>query len=549
MSTQFFRKLIINEQLDALNNKINYSTYIDAATLAFLISAKNAKVMYNYYDPDNILCNKINKPHWDCVNDAETINYLKYVMKLETLNRENFVEKMSYIVGWREIFFTEKCCMYLFKKCNKILGISIDCENIITDHPIDNIFGCCFEVSVKINKILLQRDLYCDEYIKLFSDKMSVNCENIQPNEIAIINKFLIDNPNQNSLSILIDLIMRYKIIADRDLRAIGDVLVVDYYQSTIIDLGNVNIIANIIKIAAHYYNWSLFEEYIKHIDINTITIEEYINYFDNRDFYDFFDQLLESNIHTINISKLFDCCSIAMKNLFCDHIPLFIYFIKKYYSLGDDIMAITFVDHGDLPIDNIRNAIMHDMNSFYLANYIVDNIEFIKYIDPAIFSTNSCTLSLYYATLCASNSSSNNTIKEEIDNNIKCGLLDHHKIISDIIKNKTNYDRIFAVLKSLEKICGQQQYLSIDDFDNIFMDNICRYLRINTQKKRVVKNINNIINLLFPSAYSDQYKHHYCSYLMSLAIDYIKIDGDYITLFGDKTRIHSGDFTFYPYY
>jgi hypothetical protein len=552
MPIQNFRKIIIDEQFDVLNNKINYSTHIGAATLDYLTSSKCYDVIYNYYDSSDISCNKINKPVKYIVNDAATINYLKYTIRLLTLNRENFVERMSQIIYCSNNFLSEKCCMYLFKKCNKILGITVYCDNIITDHPIDNIFNCCFEVSVKINKILLQRDLHHSEYIKLFRDKMASNCKNIQPNEIVAIKNFLLDNLDQDSLPILIDLIMRYEILAERcgELCAIVDVLAIDYYQSAIIDLNNVNVIMNVIKIAAHCYNWSLFEEYIKHIDLNTITIEEYIKYFDCQNFYDFFDKLLTSNIYTINIRKLFDCCSAIIKNIFCDHIPLFVYFIKKYYSLGNDIMSITFTDHSDLPIDNLRDAITHDMNSFYLANYIVDNIEFIKYIDPAIFSTNSCELSRYYATLCGSNSSDDSYIKAEIDNNIKCGLLDHHKIINDISKYKSNYDvnNISSVLKSLEKICEQQQYLTIDDFDYIFMKSISDFLCLCDSKIYVVKTICNIINSLFPSTYSE-YKNHYVSLLLSLAIDYVIIDGDYVVLFDDNIAIHIDDLIFYPYY
>jgi hypothetical protein len=445
--------------------------------------------------------------------------------------------------------------MYLFKTYNKLFDIDVDYNNLITDHPIDNVYGVGLYMSIVLNKKLLQRDLYYDEYIKLFNDKLVTNAEAMQLFDINIITNFLGDNFDCDTLSILINLITRCKF--NKNSRAILDTLKLDYYLTKIIELGNTEIILSIIKIASRSYDYHVFDTYIKHIDINAIEIESLLNYAPKKDFYDFFDKLSDSDIYCINIDKLFNCCTKITKNESKYRLELFVYFIKKYYSL-DNIMDITGVDHTDLPIEKLHMVIRRQITLLmcdYESNSVTNCVEFIGYIEPNIFTTDSYELSHFYTKICRffkkNTCEQLSHIRDKIETSIKFGSIDRHKIIDDIVRYQRQefcVDDLSVVLDRLRTIC-EVQYLSIDNFDSLFMTHIDDNFYGSSATKNNVLYFCDIINEFFPPEYSDQYINHYYSYILSYAIDHIRIDDNYIILEECNISLHISNFAFYPYY
>jgi hypothetical protein len=603
---QTFRKLDIKSYpRKIMFDEVNISAHLNLTDLANLISDREAKVKYNYYDID--IEKKKLELFWNAYDVGDTFNFnntavvdsvyikiIKYKIKYEIMNKINFASQLQSILWRIRNVCGEKFCMYIFKKYNKIMGIDISADVLILDHPIDTILSSCFRSLVIVNKFLLQRDLSYDEYIALIAHKITTNIDNICEADMTIFENLLLNNLNNIddcAVRITDKIIVHYHNSALYIGRSIIlRIINTESFYNVAITHGNTDVIENIIKFATDmccHYTIAIYSR-VCMCDFNNIGIEKYFRYTDSLRYYDFFDQLCDNNIYEIALDKI---CESHINSF-----PVFVYFLKKYYRVSD----INDINHDDfdlLPVDVICDLIINSIDNVDQQSIISisSNMQFIKHIIPDIFSTNSLALSHYYYQLCrlideqytvltlihddasitTCPSDDQNTkkmyfctsikkeidpdakkcvddIKEEIDGNIKSGLLDYNKIISDIIRDKHSNvnDDLDPVLKSIENILGKQ-YLSIDNFDSLFMKVMNKIYTTRTPQKYRVEYFCNIINNLFPPAYceTDLYKNHYYSYLLNFAIDYIAIDGDYIILPGTNINLHITDFKFYPFF
>jgi hypothetical protein len=195
-------------------------------------------------------------------------------MKNITINKIIFVSVLKYI-------------MHSFKKCNKIMNIDVNYDNLLLDHPIYTIFGGYLQVLIIVDKNLLQRDLCNDEYFTLIEYKINANIENICVKDLEIIKNFLLTNYYESTdednriLNILNKLIIWGRHSDEYGRHHILDIINSKYYSSKIIAYADVNtdIIVNIIKFATTMCSYNAIEIYDRFIDINNIDIEKYFNY------------------------------------------------------------------------------------------------------------------------------------------------------------------------------------------------------------------------------------------------------------------------------
>jgi hypothetical protein len=185
---------------------------------------------------------------------------------------------------------------------------------------------------------------------------------------------------------------------------------------------------------------------------------------------------LCNNNNYEIALNKI---CGSGINNL-----SVLVYFIKRYYSI-DNVDDLNINDC-DFPISIMNNLIKQSS-----IVCLCSNIKFIRHFFPNIFLTNSPVLIHIYTELCSlisnrylvisydvntADTTENknietyyfrNTItlkeidddtkkivhdiKDEIENNIKSGLLDHDEIIDEIIKSNKRY--ILPTLDAIQKL------------------------------------------------------------------------------------------------
>jgi hypothetical protein len=568
---QTFRKLdlfsvcAVNIMFDEVNTSVNLSLF----DLATLTSDSKAKVKYNYYDTE-FETKKLDQADYifndiTPVNDDVCIKYIKHKIKDMSMNKNNFISQIRSIIWKTRGNSGEKFYTYLFRKCNKILEIETRDNDLtlLLDHPIDEIFDNCFKISIIIGKNLLQRDLCYDEYVTLILHKLNTNIICICIDDIGILKNLVLNNPDDIDVRILYifdKIIINWRKYFMGNAYNILDIIVSTFYYDKVIACNDINIIINIIKFATNMCDYDTIAMYSEYVDYNNIDIEKCFQYVDAPKNYIFFSSLLENNIYEIKLDKI--CCS----NI--NDLSLLIYFIKAYYHL-DDFNVINIDDYVyDLPTETIRKLIINNMDDSSIARMacIATNINFVKYFFPNILSTDSLELSRYYEQLCRAINNKiftdedtdtyhNNykicsAIKEEIDDNIRSGLICCDKFISDIINTSRShmFFGVDSVLGSLENILGKQ-YFTLDNFDLLIMGLMSKIDFIGKANKKYVQYICSVINNYLPCAYYDQYKNHYLTYLLNFAIDYINIDGDYLVLPDENISLHVNDFKFYPFF